>query len=515
MTRAGSQLAKLDKRHRSRAGQIARKINDHMGLSHVDSLATPSLPPSSADTSKRLLPWLVAVAFFMESLDTTILNTAVPTISAALKVTPLSMKSVLASYTLSLAVFIPISGWMADRFGTRRVFGSAIGLFTLGSFLCGISSDIQVLVACRILQGCGGAMMVPVGRLTLVRTFAKSELIRAMSFVAIPGLIGPMLGPIAGGLIVGYLHWRVIFFVNIPIGLAGLLMVYLHMPDYREQRTPPLDLVGLILFGSGVGLLSYVLEVFGEHTLSVSEITGLLAVSLSLIAAYWLHTKGVQFPLLRLGLFRIRTFGTAVSGSFFTRLGIGGVPFLLPLLYQVGLGFTPVQSGLLIMPQAMAAMSMKFAMPRILTRVGYRGVLISNTLIIGLLLLLFATIGLHTPVWAIVLLAFFYGGFTSLQYTSMNTLVYADITEEETSNASSIASTMQQMSMSFGVACAGLATAFFIPASFRSNPRQMIHGIHESFLALGAFTVISTIIFRKLRRSDGYNVSHQKVIHGG
>src|ERR1700734_3882930 len=184
--------------------------------------------PPLADSSKHLLPWLIAVAFFMESLDTTILNTAVPTIAAALHVAPLSMKSVLASYTLSLAIFIPISGWMADRFGTRRVFAAAIGIFTLGSFLCGMSTNIHALVACRILQGCGGSMMVPVGRLTLVRAFAKSELVRAMSFVAIPGLVGPMLGPIAGGLIVGYLHWRVIFFVNLPIGLIGLILVYLH-----------------------------------------------------------------------------------------------------------------------------------------------------------------------------------------------------------------------------------------------------------------------------------------------
>src|SRR5580658_828789 len=229
----------------------------------------------SSDSSKALLPWLVAVAFFMESLDTTILNTAVPTIAAALQVAPLSMKSVLSSYTLSLAVFIPISGWMADRFGTRRVFAAAIGLFTFGSLLCGISTDIHELVACRIIQGCGGAMMVPVGRLTLVRTFAKSELIRVMSFVAIPALIGPMLGPIAGGLIVGYLHWRFIFFLNLPIGLAGLILVYLHLPDYREVNVKPLDLVGLILFGSGVALLSYVLEIFGEHTLGPGEILGL------------------------------------------------------------------------------------------------------------------------------------------------------------------------------------------------------------------------------------------------
>src|ERR1700678_1637328 len=228
----------------------------------MNSAGPPIAPPSSSgpsEAAKRLLPWLVAVALFMESLDTTILNTAVPAISSALGVAPLSMKAVLASYTLSLAVFIPISGWMADRFGTRRVFASAIGIFTLGSFLCGISSNIHVLVADRILQGCGGAMMMPVGRLTMVRTFAKSELVRAMSFVAIPGLVGPMLGPIAGGLIVGYLHWRFIFFVNIPIGLTGLYLVYRHLPDYRAEHNARLDFSGLVLFVSRVALLSYVL----------------------------------------------------------------------------------------------------------------------------------------------------------------------------------------------------------------------------------------------------------------
>lgn len=481
----------------------------------LNRTGTPSLTPSPSASSKPLLPWLVAVAFFMESLDTTILNTAVPAISEALHVAPLNMKSVLASYTLSLAIFIPISGWMADRFGTRRVFASAIGLFTLGSFLCGTSSNIHLLVACRVLQGCGGAMMVPVGRLTLVRTFAKSELIRAMSFVAIPGLIGPMLGPVVGGLIVGYLHWRFIFFVNIPIGLFGLLMVYIHLPDYHEERTPPLDIVGLILFGSGVALLSYVLEIFGEHTLSVREIVGLLTISLSLISGYLLHAKRIVYPLLQLNLFRIRTFNAAVSGGFFTRLGIGGVPFLLPLLYQVGLGFTPIQSGLLIMPQAIAAMSTKFLMPKILAHVGFRGVLISNTVILGLLLLLFATIGLRTPVWVIVLQAFCYGTFSSLQYTSMNTLAYADISEEQTSNASSIASTIQQMSISFGVASAGLATAFFIPDRVHTDPREMIHGIHASLLVLGGFTILSTLIFHTLKSGDGSSVSQQRAAHIG
>src|ERR1700723_995908 len=378
-----------------------------MNPSNPPAVAPPSQIPSEG--SKRLLPWLVAVAFFMESLDTTILNTAVPAISAALSVTPLSMKAVLASYTLSLAVFIPISGWVADRFGTRRVFAAAIGLFTLGSFLCGISSNIDALVACRVLQGMGGSMMVPVGRMTLVRTFSKSGLLRAMSFVSIPALVAPMLGPIAGGLIVGYLHWRFIFFVNIPIGLAGLVLVYLYLPDYREGGTHPLDLVGLILFGSGIALLSYVLEIFGEHTLSAREMTGLLGVSFALLAGYWIHAKTLEFPLLQLNLFRIRTFRAAVGGGLFTRLGIGGVPFLLPLLYQVGLGFTPIQSGLLLMPQALAALATKFLLPRILTRIGYRGVLISNTLILGVLLMVFATIAVGTPVWLIVLEAFLYG----------------------------------------------------------------------------------------------------------
>jgi MFS family permease len=366
-----------------------------------------------------------------------------------------------------------------------------------------------------VLQGCGGAMMVPVGRLTLVRTFAKSEFVRAMSFVAIPGLIGPMLGPIAGGLIVHYLHWRAIFFLNIPIGIAGLVLVWLHLPDYREKNVEPLDIEGLILFGSGIALLSYVLEIFGEHTLGTGEVLGLLAISFALIFGYGLHALRAPFPLLQLGLFRIRTFAAAVSGSFFTRLGIGGVPFLLPLLYQVGLGFTPVQSGLLIMPQAAAAMSTKFFLPAILARIGYRAVLVSNTIILGILLMLFGTIGPATPIWLIVAQACCYGALASLQYTSMNTLVYADIPENKASNASSIASTLQQLSMSFGVAAAGLVTVFLIPASLRSNPSELIQGLHHAFSLLGAFTILSTMVFSRLKKADGADETAQKDIHLG
>jgi EmrB/QacA subfamily drug resistance transporter len=462
-------------------------------------------------TAKRLLPWLVAVGFFMESMDTTILNTAVPAIAHALDVPVLSMKAVLASYTLSLAVFIPISGWVANRFGTRKVFASAIGIFTLGSLLCGVSRDIHLLVACRILQGCGGAMMIPVGRITMVRAFAKSEMINAMSFVAIPGLVGPMLGPVLGGAIIGYFHWSVIFFVNIPIGLFGLVLVYRHLPNYREQRNYPLDVIGLVLFGSGIALLSYVLEVFGETTLSGREMLGLLGISAALLAAYGLHTKRTAHPLLRLKLLAIRTFRVAVSGNLFTRLGIGGIPFLLPLLYQVGLGFSPIQSGLLIMPQAFAAMSLKLTMPLILKRFGYRRVLIGNTILLGVMILLFSTINLDTPAWLIVLMAFTYGFLTSLQYTSMNTLAYADIGEHETSGASTIASTVQQLAVSFGVATASLAAAVFIPDRLRATAPQLLHGIHLALLCLATLTIVSTLVFARLRAEDGAAVSRHKV----
>ena len=468
----------------------------------MDAQARPRPAAPDLAAVKPLLPWLVAVAFFMESLDTTILNTGVPVIADALNVTALSMKAVLSSYTLALAVFIPISGWMADRFGTRRVFASAIGLFTLGSLLCGLATNIHWLVAFRVLQGMGGAMMAPVGRLILVRTFDHRELVRAMSFVSIPTLIAPMLGPLLGGLIVDYLHWRVIFFVNIPVGLAGMALVAMKLPNFRDPKPRPLDFLGLILFSSGVALLSYVLEVFGEHRLGVGGVLGLLAIAGLLLFGYGLHAARTTFPLLILGLFRIRTFATAVSGSFITRLGIGGAPFLLPLLYQVGFGLTPVQSGLLIMPQAIGSMASKFLLPRILDRFGYAGVLRVNTLSVGVLLALFGFISARTPIWLIVMLALAYGALTSLQYTSMNTLIYADVPRKQTSGASTIASTLQQLSVSFGVATAGLITLFFLPAD-TDDRHLMIDGLHKAFWLLGGFTLISTLIFSTLRKGDG------------
>jgi len=450
----------------------------------------------------------------MEALDTTILNTAVPMIATALDVTPLSMKSVLSSYTLSLAVFIPISSWVADRFGTRRVFAAAIGIFTFGSLLCGLSTSIHALVLSRILQGCGGAMMVPVGRLTLVRSFQKSELLRTMTYVAIPALIGPMLGPVAGGVIVAYFNWRVIFFVNLPIGILGLFLVYRYLPDYRAKDPGKLDFTGLVMFGSGIALLSYVLEVFGEHVLSRTEVVGLLTVSALLLVGYYVHAKGMQHPLLKLSLMRIRTLRIAVIGNFITRLGVGGLPFILPLLYQIGLGFTPLQSGLLILPQTIAALILRLFMGKILTRLGYRKVLIANTVLIGVIIFIFSRVGINTPVWAIVVLSAFFGFFSSLQFTSMNTLVYADIDDANTSMASTIVSTAQQMSLSFGVATASLAASFFIPERDHATTVEMVHGINQALIFLGVLTILSAVAFWELKDNDGDNISlHKGAMH--
>jgi EmrB/QacA subfamily drug resistance transporter len=464
----------------------------------------------TAESLKRLLPWLVAVAFFMESLDTTILNTAVPTIAEALGVVPLNMKAALTSYTISLAVFIPISGWIADKYGTRWVFFTAIGIFTFGSLMCGISVNMPMLVASRILQGCGGALMMPVGRITMVRAFPRGELVRAMSFVAVPGLIGPLIGPLAGGLIVGYFHWRVIFFVNLPIGAIGMYLVQRFMPDFRSERTDPIDFVGLTLFGSGIALLSYVLEVFGEHSLDPREVAFLLAVSVILLFAYARHALSAEHPLLKLALFRIRTFRVAVVGSFATRLGVGGMPFLLPLLYQIGLGYTPVQSGLLIVPQPLAAMSLKMLMPRILSRFGYRRVLLVNTIAIGTVIMLFTMVGPGSPVPLIVLIGFCLGFVSSMQYTSMNTLVFADLSDADASPGSSISSTVQQMSMSFGVAVSSLLAALFLGGERRAGASGMISGIHWTFLVLGVMTIVTSLVFSSLSKEDGAAISRYK-----
>ena len=294
----------------------------------MDTSAEKTAPSSAEVAAKRYLPWVVATALFMEQLDSTIVNTAIPSMAESLQVTPLSLKAVVTSYVLSLAVAIPVSGWMADRFGTRRVFMSAITIFTIASILCGLSVNSPMLVASRLLQGFGAAMMMPVGRLAIVRTFPKSELLAAMNFVIIPALIGPLLGPTVGGLIVHWMTWREIFFVNVPVGIAALYLANKHMPDYRSEDVRPLDFIGLVLFGTGVALLSWLLEVFGEHRLDFTSMAVLMLIAVSLLAAYVWHAREAAYPLLRLTLFKVRTFRVSVMGGFITRIGVGGLPFL-------------------------------------------------------------------------------------------------------------------------------------------------------------------------------------------
>jgi MFS family permease len=330
-----------------------------------------------------------------------------------------------------------------------------------------------------------------------------------MSFVAIPALIGPMIGPVAGGAIVHWLHWSVVFFLNIPVGILGLYLVLRLLPDYREAETHPLDYVGLVLFGAGIALLSYVLEVFGDHTHGTGAILGMLALSGVLLAGYGIRAVSTTFPLLDLTLFRIRTFRAAVSGGFFTRLGLGGIPFLFPLLYQVGLGFSAIQSGLLVLPQAIASLGMKTFLPVILARFGYRTVLLVNTVMCGVMIMTFFTVGAETPIWRIVAQSLVLGFFTSMQYTAMNTLVYADVVGRQTSGASTIYTTGQQLAISFGVAGAALIASFFVPEGTASQAGPIIHGVQQAFLVLGVLTVVSAVVFVELKADDAADVARR------
>jgi len=458
-------------------------------------------------TVKRYLPWVVATALFMEQLDSTIVNTAIPAMAASLQVTPLSLKAVVTSYILSLAVGIPVSGWMADRFGTRRVFGVAVAVFTASSILCGLAVNAPMLVVARVLQGIGAAMMMPVGRLTIIRTFHKSELLMAMNFVIIPALIGPLLGPTVGGLIVHWLSWREIFFVNVPVGLMALLLVHRYMPDYHGDAPRPLDLIGLLLFGTGTALLSWLLEIFGEHNIDPASVAVLFLLSIGLLAAYGWHARQAPYPLLRLALFRVRTFRVSVVGGFITRLGMGGLPFLLPLLYQLGLGLPAWQSGLLMMPTAAAAMGMKLISAWVLRRYGYRQVLVVNTVMIGLTISLFAQVNEDTPIALIVLLGLAQGFFNSLQFSSMNSMAYADIETSDSSMASTIASSLQQLSMSFGLACGSLVAAWYLGDLPQTDRVAVTQALHHAFLTLGGLTILSSLSFWTLRSEDGESVS--------
>lgn len=458
--------------------------------------------PSSA--VQRYLPWLVGVVLFMETLDSTIVNTAVPAMALSLEVTPLSLKAIVTSYILALAVGIPVSGWLADRFGTRKLFISAVAIFTVASILCGLSLNAPMLVAARIMQGLGAAMMTPVGRLAIVRTFPKSQLLDKMNFVIIPALIGPLLGPTAGGLIVHWWSWREIFFVNVPVGVAALWLSRRYMPEYRSDSPRPLDVIGLVLFSAGAALLSWLLEVFGEHRLDVTSSAILFLLSFALLGAYGLHAKRSEYPLLNLNLFKVRTFRVSVLGGLVTRLGIGGLPFLLPLFYQLGMGMPAWQSGLMMMPSAIAAMTVKAISPQLLRRFGYRRILTVNTATMGVLIGLFALLDQNTPIVVIVLMSFLVGSGNSMQFSSMNSLAFADIDARSSSMANTIASTTQQLSMSFGLACGSLLTGWYLGGLPQTDQIAVTNALHAAFITLGIATIVASLSFWTLHREDGH-----------
>ena len=443
----------------------------------------------------------------MQQLDSTIVNTSIPAIAESLGGTPLGLRAVVTSYILSLAVCIPLSGWLADRFGSRRVFLCALALFTLSSVACGLAVNATMLVVSRVPQGVAAAMMLPVGRMVIVRSFPKAELLRTMNFVVMPALIGPLLGPTVGGLIVHWMSWREIFLVNVPVGIVAFWLARRHMPDYRADTPRALDVRGLLLFVGGAALLTWALDRVGTHAVSGWPVLGSFGVSLLLLLGYVWHAGRVPYPLLRLKLFHIRTFRVSVLGGFVTRLGFGGMPFLLPLLYQVGMGLPAWQSGLLMMPTAAAAIGMKLIVPPVLRRFGYRRVLVVNTVLVGCTMGMYALVGPGTPLAVITLLSLTMGLFNSVQFSSMNTMAYADIQGPDTAMASTMASTMQHLSVGFGLACGSLVTAYFLGALPQGQHEAFIGALHRAFLVLAGLTLVSSLAFRRLHPGDGDNVS--------
>ncbi|MEP6938615.1 MAG: MFS transporter [Rudaea sp.] len=470
---------------------------DSVALAAAPPGMDPIAPAALDAREKRLLLWLLASSFFMQMLDSTIVNTAAPSIASALGVAPLSLKTALISYTLSLAVFIPLSAWLADRFGTRRVFFGAIAIFTASSLGCGLAQNLPMLIVARIAQGFGGAMMMPVGRMAILRSFPRSEFVGAMAFATIPGLIGPTIGPLLGGLFSTYWSWRMIFLVNLPFGLVGLWMTRRHMPDFRAPARVPLDLAGFGLFALGIGGFSVALEeIVGANYMQGEAIA---AVALVALAIYAWRSLRVAAPIVDLHLLRIPSFRIAVNGGFATRLGVGSMYFLLTLLFQVGFGYSAVMAGLLQMPQAIAMLSTRFFVATIIRHLGYRRVLIFNTALAGLMILSFASIDIDTPYWRIFAQIFVFGAVMSIQYSAVNTLGFVDLAPAQASMGSAMSSTAQNLSISFGVAFGSLLMAAYLPAGLAQG-QHYVGAFHATVVVLGIVTLLSALIFLRLPR---------------
>jgi EmrB/QacA subfamily drug resistance transporter len=453
----------------------------------------------------RVVPLIVACALFMENLDSTIIATALPQIARALNEDPLHLSLAITAYLLSLAVCIPVSGWVADRYGAKQVFRSAIVVFTLGSALCGLSQSMPVLVAARILQGVGGAMMVPVGRLVVLRAIPKAQLVAAMSWLTIPALLGPILGPPVGGLIVTYASWRWIFFINLPIGALGFWLVTRFIDETRPQRGAALDFIGWLIVGSGLALLVMSFELLGKNLIANGALAAMLVGGLLLLAIYVPFARRRAQPIVDLGLLRIATFRSSIGGGTLYRAGIGAYTLLMPLMLQLGFGYSAAASGATTFVSAAGAMAMKTTAPRIVRRFGFRPLLIGNALLSAVFLIGCSRFGEATPQALILSWLLAYGFFRSLQFTCINTLGYADVPETKMSQATSFSSTAQQLSLSIGV---GIGSQLLNSArALRDGGALEAGDFQHAFLVIAALTATSALLFRRLDPDAGSSVS--------
>lgn len=453
-------------------------------------------------TEKRIIAFIVSLALFMDALDTTIINTAIPSMARSLQVHPVDLKIALISYLLSLAVFIPISGWVADKFGVKRVFIFALAVFTFSSFWCGYASHLYELVCARTIQGLGGSLMLPVGRLIILRTFKRHELVEAMSAVIMVVSVGLMLGPVVGGVITDHLSWSWIFWVNIPVGIFAMAMAANFLEDYPPKKVRPLDFIGFILFGGGLASLTFSLSDLSESSANTQTALLIMCIAILLLTCYFLRAKHQRYPIINMQLFAIRTFRISIIGNLCARLGFGGVPFLLPLLLQVGLGYSAQLSGLLLVPIAIGIMIVKALSLTFLRYFGFKRLLILNTFFVGFALFAFQIINSSTPILLIAGLTFVFGFLIALQYSGMNSLAYADVDAEDHSAATSIVSTMQQVAQSFGVAMSALLLRIFsshLGENFPLTPAVF----HHAFLSLGFLTFLSALVFIHLTPKDG------------
>jgi EmrB/QacA subfamily drug resistance transporter len=454
------------------------------------------------------LPWLAAMAMFMQSLDATILNTALPTIAADLKHSPLAMQGVVVSYALTLALLIPMSGWLSDKYGTKRIFSIALFLFTLGSLTCAISTTFTELVLSRILQAIGGSMMVPVSRLALIYAYPKSKLLQVMNFVTMPGLVGPVVGPLLGGWLVDVASWHWIFLINIPIGVIGLIFTQKIMPNFTRTGKS-FDLIGFVLFGGALISLSLGLELNESSFFNTTSIFIIITVSIALIVMYIFYAKRVSNPLINLGLFKIRTLRVGLLGNLFTRLGIGSVPFLLPQMIQIAFLHTPTGSGTILMASAISTIAAKSAVIPLVHRFGYKNILITNTIILAGVISMFALPDKTTPLYMLIPLLAIYGAVNSIQMSAMNTIALADLTPEVASGGNSLLAITQQLSMSFGVSVGALILRG-IESSYWLSKGDISFSFRATFIVLGIITVFASSIFLFLRKEDGSLMSGHK-----